>query len=91
MAAPAEAGYGVNGAGWAYLLYPAEGRRFARSNQWILREYEENVGVATRSPRCVETSVPVPLSAVLLVLILVVYAIPGESKLFVPEFRWGTS
>jgi hypothetical protein len=91
IAAPAEAGYGLSGAGWSYLLYPAEGKRFARSNQWVLRELDENVGVATRSPRFVETSVAVPLSAVLLVLTLVVYAIPGEDKLFVPEFRWSTS
>lgn len=90
FAAPAHGGYGINGADWAYILYPAERRRFARSNEWILREFEEDVGVASRSPRRVETTTAVPLSAVLLTLTLVVFAIPGENKLFVPEFRWGT-
>lgn len=90
FAAPAHDGYGINGADWAYILYPAERRRFARSNEWILREFEEDVGVASRSPRRVETTTAVPLSAVLLTLTLVVFAIPGENKLFVPEFRWGT-
>jgi hypothetical protein len=90
LAAPHHGGYGLNGADWAYVLYPSERHRFVRSNHWILREYEENVGVVTRTPWQIETTAPVPLGAAILALSLAVYAIPGESKLGVPRIRWGT-
>lgn len=89
LAAPHHGGYGLNGPDWAYVLYPSERHRFVRSNHWILREYEENVGVVTRTPWRIETTSPVPLGAVVLALSLAVYAIPGESKLEVPRVRWG--
>lgn len=91
LAAPAHGGYGINGANWAYVLYPAERRRLSRCNTWILREFEEDVGVVTRTPWRAETTAPVPTGAVIVALTLVVYAIPGENRLFVPEFRWGTT
>jgi hypothetical protein len=90
LAAPHHGGYGLNGADWAYVLYPSERHRFVRSNHWILREYEENIGVVTRTPWQIETTAPVPLGAAILALSLAVYAIPGESKLGVPRIRWGT-
>jgi hypothetical protein len=89
MAAPHFGGYGLNGPNWAYVMYPSEPRRLVRSNHWILRDHEENVGVITRTPWRIETDTPVPLGAVIIGLALAVYAIPGESKLEVPAFRWG--
>lgn len=90
LAAPHFGGYGLNGPDWAYVMYPSEPRRLVRSNHWILRDHEENVGVVTRRPWRIETDTPLPIGAVIMGLALAVYAIPGESKLGVPAFRWGT-
>jgi hypothetical protein len=89
FAAPRYGGYGLNGPDWAYVMYPSEHRQLGRSNHWILREHEENVGVITRRPWRIEANSPVPLGAVIIGLAVAVYAIPGESKLGVPQFRWG--
>lgn len=89
LAAPHFGGYGLNGPDWAYVMYPSEHRRLVRSNHWILRDHEENVGEITRRPWRVETESPVPLGAVIIGLALALYAIPGEAKLGVPQFRWG--
>lgn len=89
QAAPYAGGYGLNGPDWAYVMVPSEHRQLARSNQWILREHEEEVGAITRRPWRIEANSPVPLGAAIIGLALAVYAIPGEAKLGVPEFRWG--
>lgn len=91
LAAPHHGGYGLNGADWAYVMYPSDPGRFLRSNEWILREYEENVGMITRTPWRIEAESPLPLGAAILALALAIYAIPGESKLGVPRFHWKTS
>ena len=89
LAAPFHGVYGLNGADWSYVLYPASKRGLARSNLWILREHEEDVAVISHSPGLVEATSPVHLGAVFLSLVLTRYAIPGESDLGVPALRWG--
>jgi hypothetical protein len=90
LASPNRGACGLNGPDWAQVLYPTEKRRFIRSNYWILREQETDMAVATRSPRLLIANPAIPLSATSLALTLVSYSIPGESKLGVPQFRWGT-
>lgn len=88
QAAPGPGGYGLNGRDWGYVLSPWERHRFARANQWILREHEEELALVTRSPWEITTASPVPLGAAILALTLALYSIPGESDLGVPRFRW---
>ena len=89
QAAPHHGGYGINGRDWAYVLFAAHSRRFARANQWILREHEENVATVSRTPWEINLTTPIPLGAAILALTLMRYAIPGESGMGVPRFRWG--
>ena len=89
LAAPFHGVYGLNGADWSYVLYPAKKRGFTRPNHWILRHHEDDVAVVSNSPTGVEASEPVPLGAVFLSFVLTRYAIPGESGLGVPPMRWG--
>ena len=88
QAAPDHGGYGINGKDWAYVFFPTERHRLVRANQWILRRHEENVGLATRTPWEITTTSPLPVGAAILTLTLIRYAIPGESGLGVPRFRW---
>lgn len=90
IAMPRHAGYGVNGRDWAYAVVPAQPRRLVRSNRWIIREHEDNIGVATRTPWQVTTTRTVPLAAAILALTLATHEIPGESGLGTPNVRWGT-
>jgi hypothetical protein len=91
LASPHHGGYGLNGPDWAYVLYPTKQHRFIRSNRWILRHHEQDIGVVTRTPREIAATSPVPIGAVILSLMLTVHATPGEAELGIPAFRWGTS
>ena len=71
------------------MLYPAEKPAVGRANRWILREFEEELAVITRTPSSVEARLPVHLGAALLALFLVRYRLPEESAATVPAFRWG--
>ncbi|MDH5372497.1 MAG: hypothetical protein OEX97_06100 [Acidimicrobiia bacterium] len=78
--------YGVNGRDYAYNLYPTNGKD-RRTPTWALREHETDV--ATFGSRSMYATHPVPLAAALLCFTVIKYGVPGESNLFVPEFRWG--
>jgi hypothetical protein len=89
IAVPRRAGYGLNGRDWAYVLVPGQPRRLVRSNQWIIREDEDDIGTVTRTPWQITTTRTVPLAAVVMALTLAIHEIPGESGLGTPNTRWG--
>jgi len=81
--------YGINGKDYGYVLYPADPRRFGRSNGWILRQHEEDLAVVTRYPLAIRAAHPVPLGAVFLSFVLARYGIPGELAPTTPPLNWG--
>ena len=79
--------YGINTKHGAFVFIPS-GRRGAGRKRWMLRRFEEELAVVTRSPLSVEAMHPVPLGAVLMCFVLMRYGIPGESAPRFPSFRW---
>ncbi len=79
--------YRINTKDYACVFFPADRRRFGR-RRWMLRHFEEELAVVTRSPLSIEAMRPVPLGVVLLCFVLARYGIPGEAVPRLPSFSW---
>lgn len=80
--------YGINTAHNAYVFYAAEPRRLGRWS-WMLRDFEDELAVVTRSPLSIEAQQPIPFGVVFLCFVLARYGILGESAPTLPSLRWG--
>ena len=81
--------YGITGKDYACVLYPKEKTVFGRENKWILRQFDDELAIITRSPLSVFASHPVHLGAVLMSFFLIRYGLPEESAPRIPVFHWG--
>lgn len=81
--------YGITGKDFACVLTPKDTTLFGRENKWILRQFEDELAIITRSPLSVLAAHPVHLGAVLMSFVLVRYGVPEESAPRVPAFHWG--
>ena len=81
--------YGITGKDYACVLYPTETTVFGRENKWILRQFDDELAIVTRSPLSVVASHPVHLGAVLMSFFLIRYGLPEESAPRIPVFHWG--
>jgi len=82
-------GYGINDKDDAYVFYSTDPRRFGGGNHWILRRFEDELAVVTRSPMSVTATRSLPLGIAMLCFVLVRYGIPGESAPRIPAMSWG--
>lgn len=89
MASPHHGGYAVNGPDRAYHMYATKKQRFIRPNRWIVREFEDDVAEATRTPRQIVITKPMTVATALMCLTLTVHGIPGEADTGVPAINWG--
>jgi hypothetical protein len=80
--------YGISGPDYAHVLFSLAPRGFTRADRWMLRDFDEELAVITRSPLRVEAFRPVHLAAVFLTFTLLRYGIPGESAPKFGAFRW---
>lgn len=81
--------YGITGKDFACVLYPNDKTLFGRENTWILRQFEDELAIITRSPLSIFAVHPVHLGAVLMSFVLVRYGLPEESAPRIPAFHWG--
>ena len=88
MAGMSHGTYGINGKDYACVLYPRDGTRFGREDEWILRQFDDEVAIIRRSPLSVMATHPVHLGAVLMSFVLIRHGLPEESAPRIPAFHW---